>query len=337
MDIPFRPKDTEDFERLYNQVLQSPEHKFHTKFKRLEAVVHCVNYGVSRRHSYNAGPACAVRRQGPTARSDSFCASITILPRNLASTRSMVIFSLKTVSSSSGTRKATGREGECYISFLCQFRHAPPLPYPSSVQEESNADQPPLAIRALRKEIWEEVPNCDHDAVKMFSHGNHEDETELMVLGTATWGYYEGHKHVGDLAAHIKLEMDKDDQLRCSFYQIIMVGECVSYVFQDGFVDDMVQGSYCSYEETSEVIVGEFGREGYERGQRSRWKEMISTDREYMLSNQCCCTCTIHIFPRPTGFCHCRKCRLHSQTNLHRKRRRNQSNTEESADEPCKR
>ncbi|KAL8867348.1 MAG: hypothetical protein Q9174_005722 [Haloplaca sp. 1 TL-2023] len=78
------------------------------------------------------------------------------------------------------------------------------------------------AIRALRKKIWEEVPNRDHDAVKMFSHGNHEDDTELMVLGTATWGYHEGHKNVGDWAAHIKLEMGKDDQLRCSFYQIIM-------------------------------------------------------------------------------------------------------------------
>ncbi|KAL8948280.1 MAG: hypothetical protein Q9183_007702, partial [Haloplaca sp. 2 TL-2023] len=100
-----------------------------------------------------------------------------------------------------GSRKATGREA----------------------QGKSNTDQPSSsAIRSLRKKIWEEVPNRDHDAVKMFSHGNHEDDTELMVLGTATWGYHEGHKNVGDWAAHIKLEMGKDDQLRCSFYQIIM-------------------------------------------------------------------------------------------------------------------
>ncbi|KAL8688592.1 MAG: hypothetical protein Q9218_005540 [Villophora microphyllina] len=78
------------------------------------------------------------------------------------------------------------------------------------------------AIRALRKKLWEEVPSRDHDLVKVFSHGNHDDDTELMILGTATWGYQEGHKNIGDWVAHVKLEKGKDDKLRCSYYQIIM-------------------------------------------------------------------------------------------------------------------
>ncbi|KAL8840887.1 MAG: hypothetical protein Q9170_001151 [Blastenia crenularia] len=46
-------------------------------------------------------------------------------------------------------------------------------------------------IRALPKKIWEEVPSRDHDMVKTFSHGNHEDDTELMILGTSSWTYHE--------------------------------------------------------------------------------------------------------------------------------------------------
>ncbi|KAL8726180.1 MAG: hypothetical protein Q9181_006151 [Wetmoreana brouardii] len=83
------------------------------------------------------------------------------------------------------------------------------------------------AIRALRKKMWEEVPNRDHDVQKIFSHGNHEDDTELMILGTATWGYHEGHKNVGDWAAHVGLEKGKDGQVRYSYYQIIMVGRSI--------------------------------------------------------------------------------------------------------------
>lgn len=79
------------------------------------------------------------------------------------------------------------------------------------------------AIRNLRKKVWEEVPNRDHDMVKVFSHGNHDDDTELMTLGTATWTYHEGHQNVGDWAAHVKLEKDEDGKIECSYYQIIMV------------------------------------------------------------------------------------------------------------------
>lgn len=59
--------------------------------------------------------------------------------------------------------------------------------------------------------------------VKTFSHGNHDDDTELMILGTATWTYHEGHKNIGDWAAHVKLERGENGQIQCSFYQIIMV------------------------------------------------------------------------------------------------------------------
>ncbi|KAL8713119.1 MAG: hypothetical protein Q9220_002640 [cf. Caloplaca sp. 1 TL-2023] len=80
------------------------------------------------------------------------------------------------------------------------------------------------AIRALRNAIWKEIPNRDHSPVKIFSHGNHDDDTELMVLGTASWTYHEGHQNVADWVAHVKLEKDdKDGQIRCSYYQIIMV------------------------------------------------------------------------------------------------------------------
>ncbi|KAL8946092.1 MAG: hypothetical protein Q9222_007465 [Ikaeria aurantiellina] len=79
------------------------------------------------------------------------------------------------------------------------------------------------AIRALRKAMWEEVPNRDHSPVKIFSHGNHDDDTELMILGTASWTYHEGHQNIADWVAHVKLELGKDDQIRCSYYQIIMV------------------------------------------------------------------------------------------------------------------
>ncbi|KAI4178762.1 MAG: hypothetical protein LQ346_007350 [Caloplaca aetnensis] len=78
------------------------------------------------------------------------------------------------------------------------------------------------AIRNLRKKVWEEVPNRDHDMVKAFSHGNHDDDTELMILGTATWTYHEGHQNVGDWAAHVKLEKGEDGKIECSYYQIIM-------------------------------------------------------------------------------------------------------------------
>ncbi|KAL9593479.1 MAG: hypothetical protein Q9219_007532, partial [cf. Caloplaca sp. 3 TL-2023] len=78
------------------------------------------------------------------------------------------------------------------------------------------------AIRALRKKIWDDIPSHDHDMRKVFSYGNHEDDTELMVLGNATWTYHAGHQNVGDWAAHVKLERGKDGKLRCSFYQVIM-------------------------------------------------------------------------------------------------------------------
>ncbi|KAL8933097.1 MAG: hypothetical protein Q9216_006526 [Gyalolechia sp. 2 TL-2023] len=78
------------------------------------------------------------------------------------------------------------------------------------------------AIRALRKKLWQDVLSRDHSPIKMFSHGNHEDDTELMVLGTTTWTYEGGHTNVGDWAAHVKLEKGDDGKLRCSYYQVIM-------------------------------------------------------------------------------------------------------------------
>ncbi|KAL8719377.1 MAG: hypothetical protein Q9225_003607 [Loekoesia sp. 1 TL-2023] len=79
------------------------------------------------------------------------------------------------------------------------------------------------AIRALRKKVWDEIPGRDHDMVKVFSHGNNDDDTELMVLGTVTWTYHAGHKNLGDWAAHVKLDKGKNGQIRCSYYQIIAV------------------------------------------------------------------------------------------------------------------
>ena len=79
------------------------------------------------------------------------------------------------------------------------------------------------AIRNLRKKLWADVKSRDHSPIKIFSHGNHDDDTELMILGTATWSYEAGHTNEGDWAAHIKLEKGSDGKLRCSYYQVIMV------------------------------------------------------------------------------------------------------------------
>ncbi|KAL9614181.1 MAG: hypothetical protein Q9167_001333 [Letrouitia subvulpina] len=79
------------------------------------------------------------------------------------------------------------------------------------------------ALVSLRKKLWEEIPKRDHSPTKIFSLGNDEDDMELMVLGSAEWGYHAGHSKTGDWAAHVKLERDKDNNVLCSYYQIIMV------------------------------------------------------------------------------------------------------------------
>ncbi|KAL8728478.1 MAG: hypothetical protein Q9166_005376 [cf. Caloplaca sp. 2 TL-2023] len=79
------------------------------------------------------------------------------------------------------------------------------------------------AIRKLRKKLYDEIPQRDHSPVKIFSHGNHHDDTELMILGTVGWTYHAGHDHAGDWAAHCKLHKGDDGVLRCKYYQIIVV------------------------------------------------------------------------------------------------------------------
>ena len=59
--------------------------------------------------------------------------------------------------------------------------------------------------------------------MKIFSHGNHHDDTELMVLGTVGWTYHAGHDHSGDWAAHVELHKGDDGVLRCKYYQVIIV------------------------------------------------------------------------------------------------------------------
>ncbi|KAL8686135.1 MAG: hypothetical protein Q9224_005542, partial [Gallowayella concinna] len=78
------------------------------------------------------------------------------------------------------------------------------------------------AIRALRKKSYDEIPQQDHHPLKFFSHGNHHDDTEMMILGDVTWTYHAGHTHAGDWAAHIKLQKGDDGVLRCKFYQLIV-------------------------------------------------------------------------------------------------------------------
>ncbi|KAL8850877.1 MAG: hypothetical protein Q9221_004190 [Calogaya cf. arnoldii] len=80
----------------------------------------------------------------------------------------------------------------------------------------------PDAIRKLRKKLYEEIPSRDHSPMKIFSHGNHEDDTELMILGTVGWTYHAGHDHSGDWAAHVKLHKGDDGVVRCKYYQIIV-------------------------------------------------------------------------------------------------------------------
>ncbi|KAL9626306.1 MAG: hypothetical protein Q9204_007412 [Flavoplaca sp. TL-2023a] len=85
----------------------------------------------------------------------------------------------------------------------------------------------PEAIRKLRKKLFEDIPSRDHSPIKIFSHGNHDDDTELMILGTVGWTYHAGHGHEGDWAAHVKLHKGEDGMVRCAYYQII----CVSILF----------------------------------------------------------------------------------------------------------
>ncbi|KAI4159716.1 MAG: hypothetical protein LQ342_006331 [Letrouitia transgressa] len=78
------------------------------------------------------------------------------------------------------------------------------------------------AVVSFRKKLWDEIPKRDHSPTKIFSLGNDDDDMELMVLGTAEWGYHAGHSKTGDWVAHVKLERDKDNKVLCSYYQIIM-------------------------------------------------------------------------------------------------------------------
>jgi len=79
------------------------------------------------------------------------------------------------------------------------------------------------AIQALREKLWQDIPHRDHSPIKIFSYGNHNDDTELMILGTTTWTYHEGHGNVGDWAAHCKLVKRDAGEVKCSYYQIITV------------------------------------------------------------------------------------------------------------------
>ncbi|KAL8699356.1 MAG: hypothetical protein Q9201_006049 [Fulgogasparrea decipioides] len=83
------------------------------------------------------------------------------------------------------------------------------------------ADRRAQGRHALRKKMWEDIPHRDHSPVKIFSHGNHDNDTELMILGTTSWTYHEGHGNAGDWAAHCKLEKDDNGKVLCSYYQII--------------------------------------------------------------------------------------------------------------------
>ncbi|KAI4283152.1 MAG: hypothetical protein L6R38_002375 [Xanthoria sp. 2 TBL-2021] len=80
----------------------------------------------------------------------------------------------------------------------------------------------PEAIRKLRKKLYEEIPQRDYSPIKIFSYGNHDDDTEFMILGTVGWTYHAGHDHSGDWAAHVKLHKGDDGVVRCKYYQIII-------------------------------------------------------------------------------------------------------------------
>lgn len=78
-------------------------------------------------------------------------------------------------------------------------------------------------IIALRKKLWEEVPGRDHNPAKVFSHGNHDDDTKLLVLGHVEHTHHAGHSSNGDWVAHVKLVKDELGKVQCSYYQIMIV------------------------------------------------------------------------------------------------------------------
>ncbi|KAL8887816.1 MAG: hypothetical protein Q9192_006270 [Flavoplaca navasiana] len=88
--------------------------------------------------------------------------------------------------------------------------HSPLLLIPHSHQTKAASS----AIRKLRKKLFEDIPSRDHSPIKIFSHGNHDDDTELMILGTVGWTYHAGHGHEGDWAAHVKLHKGNDGVMR---------------------------------------------------------------------------------------------------------------------------
>ncbi|KAI4214006.1 MAG: hypothetical protein LQ351_003410 [Letrouitia transgressa] len=115
-------------------------------------------------------------------------------------------------------RKAVGRSGQSFILSVQPLSFAT-LVINLLTQTQLFA-QP--AVVSFRKKLWDEIPKRDHSPTKIFSLGNDDDDMELMVLGTAEWGYHAGHSKTGDWVAHVKLERDKDNQVLCSYYQIIM-------------------------------------------------------------------------------------------------------------------
>ncbi|KAL8779158.1 MAG: hypothetical protein Q9213_007084 [Squamulea squamosa] len=173
--------DRKDFGDLYNQVLSSPEHKFHIRFTDLEAAAHVLSDAevrqYLRKYFYISNDISLDKEWGELFTEDG----VYIM----------------------GNRKATGRE----------------------------------AIRTLRKKLYEEIPQRDHSPVKIFSHGNHHDDTEMMILGTVGWTYHEGHSHAGDWAAHVKLHKGEDGVLRCKYYQIIAVSAVLHVVWWRGSLD----------------------------------------------------------------------------------------------------
>ncbi|KAL8961678.1 MAG: hypothetical protein Q9183_005271, partial [Haloplaca sp. 2 TL-2023] len=71
-------------------------------------------------------------------------------------------------------------------------------------------------IQALRTSMWKDIPHRDHSPAKIFSHGNHDDDTELMILGTTSWEYHEkeAKSTQGDWAAHCKLHKEEDGTIK---------------------------------------------------------------------------------------------------------------------------
>ena len=73
----------------------------------------------------------------------------------------------------------------------------------------------------LRKDVWAQIPNRDHRAVRIFPFNNNGDE--LMVYGTVAYKHHDEHEKGTEWAARVKLAKE-DGELKMSLCHIFLVG-----------------------------------------------------------------------------------------------------------------